>query len=497
MLSLLRRRPELRRLFAAHAVSRAGDAFNSVALVVLVYRLTGSGLGVAATVAFEVAPILLLGPVAGLVADRFPRRTVMVAADLLRAVLAVVLAVYSGQVVVAYGVAFGLSVGAMVFNPAASSVMPEVVEGDELVDANTALWTVAVTAQIVLAPLAGLLIAAVGPEVAFGLNAASYVVSAALLLRLRAGRSAADIAVRGWAAVAAGVRAVRAHPLLSRLAIVQVLASLSAGATGGLLVVLAAEWLGIGASGFGFLLAAIGAGAALGPLLLRKHIRPSDRRWLFGPYLLRGGVDLTLAGVGNPAVAFAALGAYGVGTSTGMIAYQATLQTEVPTEVRGRAFALYDVLWNAARLLSLGLGGLLADAVGIRAVYVLGGLMLLAAGGVGWSGTSLRPAVATNPNPSPQVTLLYFHGCPNWRLADERLTRLAHELVFTLDRREVSTEKQAKAEGFHGSPTILVDGRDPFAHDDDGPAFSCRLYQTPAGASGAPTNAQLREVLTR
>jgi len=57
----------------------------------------------------------------------------------------------------------------------------------------------------------------------------------------------------------------------------------------------------------------------------------------------------------------------------------------VPTELRGRAFALYDVLWNAARLVSLGLGGLLADALGIRAVYVLGGLLLLAAGAVGWS----------------------------------------------------------------------------------------------------------------
>lgn len=320
--SLLQSRPEFRRLFAAHAVSRAGDAFNSVALVVLVYRLTGSGLGVAATVAFEVAPLLLLGPVAGLAADRFPRRSVMVAADLLRAGLAALLAVYSGSVAVAYLVAMGLSVGAVVFNPAASSVTPDVVDGQELIDANTALWTVAVAAQVILAPLAGLLVAAAGPGVAFGLNAASYVVSAALLLRLRAGRSPGDTGVRGWSAATAGVRAVRSHPLLSRLAAVQVLASLSAGATGGLLVVLADQWLGVGPSGFGFLLAAIGIGAAVGPLVLRARIRASDRRWLFGPYLLRGGVDLTLAGVGNPVVAAGALTAYGVGTSTGMVAYR-------------------------------------------------------------------------------------------------------------------------------------------------------------------------------
>jgi MFS family permease len=66
-----------------------------------------------------------------------------------------------------------------------------------------------------------------------------------------------------------------------------------------------------------------------------------------------------------------------------MVAYQSTLQTVVPAEVRGRVFALYDVLWNAARLASLGLGGLLADAVSIRAVYVLGGVLLLVATLVG------------------------------------------------------------------------------------------------------------------
>lgn len=374
-------------------MSRAGDAFNSVALVLLVFQLTGSGRGVATIVAFEVAPVLLLGPFAGLVADRLPRRGVMIAADLGRAALVAVLVVVPDSVGLAYLVAFGLSVGALAFNPAASSVLPEVVEPDELIAANTMLWTVAVTAQIVLAPLAGFLIAAAGVELAFGVNALSYLVSAAFLARLDAGRRPADLAVRGWRGVTAGVAAVRGHALLARLAIVQVLASLSAGATSGLLVVLATEWLGVGPSGFGLLLGAIGLGAAAGPLLLRSRIRAGDRRWLFGPYALRGGVDLGLAAASNPVVAAGALAAYGVGTSTGMIAYQATLQTLVPTALRGRAFALYDVLWNAARLVSLGLGGLLADAISIRAVYVCGGVLLLAAAAVGWS----APLPSTRP----------------------------------------------------------------------------------------------------
>ena len=383
---LVRSNPRFARLFAAHAISRAGDAFNTVALVVLVFELTGSGTGVAGTVAFEVVPVLLFGPVVGVVVDRYSRRSVMVVADVLRAVLVAALAVFDPSVALAYAVAFGVSCGTVAFNPAASSLLPELVDEDELVDANSALWTVAAVAQIVLASTAGAVIAGVGISAAFAINAASYAVSALILRGLRAGNAASESTTkRGWAAVAEGVATVRAVPLLRRLAIVQVLASLSAGATSGLLVVLAADRLDLGPSGFGLLIAAIGGGAALGPTLFRSRIEPGDRRWLFGPFALRGGVDLALAATTNPAIAGASLGAYGMSTSTGMVAYQSTLQTAVPAKVRGRAFALYDVLWNGARLISLGAGGILADTIGIRAVYVVGSVLLLAAAGVGFA----------------------------------------------------------------------------------------------------------------
>ncbi len=389
--ALLRSNPELGRLFAAHAISRAGDAFNTVALVVLVFELTGSGTGVAGTVAFEVLPVLAFGPIAGMLVDRRSRRSVMIAADLARALLVASLALLGGSVALAFAVAFGVSAATVAFNPAASSLLPEVVDTEDLVDANALLWTVAIIAQIVLAPTAGALISLFGVQVAFGINAASYVASALVLTGLRAGRIPSAMPSRGWAAVAAGVAAVRSVPLLRRLAVVQLLASLSAGATSGLLVVFASDALGVGPTGFGLLLAAIGVGAALGPTVLRTRIRAGDRRWLFGPFAARGGVDLILAATSNPGIAGAALGLYGTSTSTGMVAYQATLQTAVPAETRGRAFALYDVVWNAARLVSLGAGGILAEVVGIRAVYVLGGALLLAASLVGLT-TPITPS---------------------------------------------------------------------------------------------------------
>ena len=258
-----------------------------------------------------------------------------------------------------------------------------------MVAANGALWTVAVATQVVLAPIAGGLIAAFGVGIAFAVNAASFLLSAAFLARLASGRSVADGAKPGRGAVREGITAVRSHRLLARLAVVQVLAALSAGATSGLLIVLAGDALDVGPSGFGLLLSAIGLGTVVGPVLLRRSIRPTDRRWLFGPYAVRGVVDLILAGTSNAIVAGGSLFVYGVSTSTGMIAYQSTLQVEVPDRLRGRAFALFDVLWNAARLVSLGIGGLLADALGIRAVYVVGGMVLVAAAAVAVTGPRL------------------------------------------------------------------------------------------------------------
>jgi MFS family permease len=387
---IVRTRPAFGRLFFAHSVSRAGDAFNTVALVILVFRLTGSGLGVAGTVVFEVVPLLLFAPFAGVLVDRLPRRSIMVGADLVRAVLVGVLTLWRSEVVVAYVVAFGVATATVAFNPAASSVVPELVERDELVRANTALWTVAVVLQIMIAPVAGGLIALVGVAPAFGINAISFVLSASCLAGLKTSPSPRDNRHGDgrWALLTAGYRHVRQHRLLVRLALAQVLAALSAGATSALLVVLAARRLGVGPTGLGVLLGAIGLGAALGPLVLARRIEARQRRWLYGPMVLRSGVDLALSTVREPIVAGAALAGYGVGTSTGMIAFQSTIQAETPTETRGRVFTFYDTLWNAARLASLGLGGLLADAAGIAAVYVAGAALLATAAVVGFSGPS-------------------------------------------------------------------------------------------------------------
>ena len=92
--------------------------------------------------------------------------------------------------------------------------------------------------------------------------------------------------------------------------------------------------------------------------------------------------------------------------------------------------------------------------------------------------------------------MLYFDDCPNWRVADERLAAIAAERTdLKVTRHLVDTLEEAERVGFHGSPSILVDGVDVFAGPDAGVGLSCRVYRTPEGLAGAPTMEQLRAAL--
>lgn len=374
-------RPGYRRLWGARTVSQAGDVLQFTTLALLVYSLTGSGLGVTGVVLAEVAPVLLLAPVAGPLVDRLPRVVVMVVADLWRLALAASLAVRHDDVAVVYALAFGLSAGAVFFNPAAGSLLPTLVDDEELVAANSGIWSAAVLTQVALAPAAGLLASTAGFGWAFTANAASFGISALLLRGLRAGEAPRPVGTTMiWTQGRQALDLLGRDRLLRALALAQALAALSAGATSALLVVLAVRQLDAAGAGYGFMLAAIAVGAFCGPLSLTR-LGPQARSpvVVFSAFGLRGVVDLGLAAVTALPAAVAALVLYGVATSTGNVAFSSLLQSHVPEQLRGRVFAAFDLIWQAMRLVSLVLGGLLTDALGIRAAFITGGVLLLAA----------------------------------------------------------------------------------------------------------------------
>jgi MFS family permease len=382
------RSPRYFPLWLGQIVSNLGDTFNYVALVVLVFRLSGSGLAVSGLVVTEIVPTLLLGPVAGVVIDRFDRRRVLVAADLVRAALIVGLA-FTHVVWGVYAIAALLSAASTAFNPALQAVIPALLSEEERLAANSVAWSSGRLVQIVGASVAGGLIAWAGTTPAFLANAASFAFSATMITRLtipRRGGPARRGGLGSWLEDAReGLAYARHDPFVARLVPIQALTSLAVGATSALLVVLAARHLRIGADGFAWLIAAIGVGALLGPFLSNWWTkgRYLDVRLLFVPYIIRGVGDVALGLVVGLPWALVILFVYGLNTSTGVVASNSILQTVIPDHVRGRVLTLLDVTWAAMRLVSLSLGGVLADRIGISAVYVIGGALLACAGWLG------------------------------------------------------------------------------------------------------------------
>jgi len=382
------RSPRYFPLWLGQIVSNLGDTLNYVALVVLVFRLSHSGLAVSALVLTEIVPTLLLGPLAGVVIDRLDRRRLLIVVDGVRALLVLALALTHALWTV-YLLAALLAMGSTLFNPALQAVIPALLTDEERLAANSVAWSSGRLVQIIGASVAGGLIAWAGTTPAFLVNAASFAFSAVLLARLSLPARQGPSRGGGWAGwlrdVGEGLAYARRDPFVARLVPVQALTSLATGATSALLVVLASTRLHLAAQGFGWLLAAIGVGALLGPFLSNRLTggRYLDMRLLFVPYIIRGVGDIALGLVGGLPWALAILFVYGLNTSTGVVASNSILQTVIPDRVRGRVFTLLDVTWAAMRLTSLGLGGLLADRLGISAVYLIGGALLTLAGALG------------------------------------------------------------------------------------------------------------------
>src|SRR5207237_3853782 len=238
-----------------------------IALVVLVFQITGQGIAVAGLVAAEILPVLMLGPIAGVVIDRFSRKSVFIGADLFRAGLAMSL-VWPQGAWHAYLVAAGMAAGNTFFNPTVQAVIPVLTTEGQRLAANSVGWSTGRLVQILASAVVGGLIAVVGTGPAFALNAATFVFSAAMVAGLRIPAHAGPLAAgspRGLARYFADARTGLAYALgdhfVSRLLLVQGLASLATGATGAMLVVLAERHFGLQPDGFAWLIGAMVFGA--------------------------------------------------------------------------------------------------------------------------------------------------------------------------------------------------------------------------------------------
>lgn len=375
------RHRQYRVLWSAAVVSRAGDTVSFVALPLFVYTLTRSAAAVSGLVIAEIAGALAGAALANPIVDHLPPRALLIAADGVRCIAAAVLAAWP-TAVSAYSVAFVLAASAGVFSPTSAALVPRLVPRDDLTAANALQWTGGVVLQLVLAPIAGLLVTAASARVPFALNSASFAASALILRRLPA-QPALAAGRRGRRHALASAAALWRAQLMRPLLVMQGLAALAVGATSALLVVLARQGYGLSPAGYGLWLGAIGAGALAGPLLVTALARVAARTVVSAAYAIRGAGDALLSVLPSGAAAGAVLALYGVNTSSGMVSFQRLVQEGVDPELRGRAFALLDGVWQSGRLASIAAGGFAASAFGVRPLYAAGGALLAVAALVG------------------------------------------------------------------------------------------------------------------
>ncbi|MBM0255629.1 MFS transporter [Micromonospora sp. 4G55] len=171
------------------------------------------------------------------------------------------------------------------------------------------------------------------------------------------------------------------------------------------------------------------------------------------------------------------------------------LGLRIPRPPRGRVFAGFDLTWQLGRLMSLALGGITADLLGLPAVYAGGAVLLAFAVVIGWT-------VAGMPDQEQdglvKVQLLVVEDCPNEGRAAAVLRRALDEVglpAVPVTIRVVTSQAEAEQLGFLGSPSFLIDGSDPFAAPHHRPAMACRLYRDGPGLSGVPPIGRLRQAL--
>lgn len=385
--SLLARNRAFRNIWLAQAGSWFGDYFNKVALAAVTLELTHSAAAMGFVLLSGGLPALVAGPFWGPAIDRWPKRAVLYGTDLVRAAVALsFIAAYAAhEVWLLYLGSAVLGLGTSLFGPARRAAMREIVAVGDLVEANALGTGTAGFVAVLGAAGGGLVSTWVSPDLAFAVNAASYLWSAgwvfATVWAARGGRVAP---VSGYLRqLVDGARALSR----SRVALAAVIAGMGFALTSGPYYVappvLGDLVYGLGSLGIGALFAADGVGFILSWLLLQRVVgsEPARLRRIYGASYLVQAVFLGLFCMSTrlwEGLAAILISQVAAGTILSLTAY--FLQAHVVPEVQGRVFALQSSLSGAFGQLSIAVSGVVMARYGVGVVGVPVGLVCVAAG---------------------------------------------------------------------------------------------------------------------
>ena len=409
-LELLGRVPAFRLLFAATLASGLGTWLAYVALLVDVFDRTDSSVWVSALLAADFLPLVAVGLFLAPLVDRFSRKRLMIAADLVRCGVFVALP-FAEQpgVIVALATVSGFATG--VFRPAVYAGVPNLVAEDDLPQANSLLQAVENLTWMLTPPLAGILVSAWGPDLAYWLNAVSFLASA-LLLGGIAGRllQAAPAASKGHIRdLLDGVGLVFASPALRAVFWAWNLFFLAIAGVNVAEVALAKVVLDGGNFGYGLLVGATGLGLVVGSYFAATVIGRFPIARVYGGTIGLVAVGTALAAV-SPSIwlAAACVTAIGLGNGAAVVCNALFVQRGAPDELRGRAFTVLMSSNYAVLGVGMAAAGPLTDAIGARWVWAIAAVIAGASALLGYvlasgirAGGAIPGVVPVREGPAP------------------------------------------------------------------------------------------------
>lgn len=388
--SLLRDNHDYRQLYSAQIVSLLGDWFEFIAVQTLVFTLTDSGLAAGLAIIASNLPAFFLVPLAGSFADRFDRRKIMIAADLVRAGLALSLLLVrtADDIWMVYLFQTLSVIFASFFNPALNAAIPNLVRRDQLLTANalsSATWG---TMLAIGTFIGGIAVATVGNDIAFVINSLSFLVSAFFVWHIRGALGEARAQTRAtlnpFADFVEGFRYAQQRPQVFWLLLVKAAGGLAGGVIL-LLTVFSFQVFGANAEGVGFLQFARGLGILVGPLLIARLVRGRIGR--AQNFIALGfvsiGISYTFFGLA-PTIALAMVCVFcaHLGWGSNWTLSAALLQRLTPDHIRGRIFSMDLGMLTLTMAFSTFVTGLAADHFNPHFVAFALGALFIVIGGV-------------------------------------------------------------------------------------------------------------------
>ncbi len=372
------------RLWSGQLVANVGRAICSLALMFFAFDLTGSAMAMAILAMVQTIPIVLFAGFVGVYVDQWNRKKIMVASDILRAIAIVLIPLtiyfptFLPTIYWVYILTFIWATGNAWFFPARSASIPNLVEGDELVAANSLSQMTFQVVQLVVPPVGGILVALLAPDyfLAFAITAMTFVLSAIALQGIKTDLTPSrnDLDKESLRSqIIEGGRFVIANAILSFLFVFAMMLAFSSGILNALLMPYFEGELGLGSLQIGLVLSAGAATGAVTAIYFSRKKNINKPLYIVATAGLLAGFAIFAMVIAFDLVtvmlSWAMIGAVDVMLNIPLVVL---MQELVSDELRGRVFALLNVAFTAVQVVGMGIGGVWAESVGSTGPPLIG-----------------------------------------------------------------------------------------------------------------------------